>query len=130
MKYNQNMNRITYNKPELKQRRRKFRQDQTDAEKLLWSKIRNRQLNGLKFLRQYSVGDYVLDFYCPKVRLAVELDGSQHIEDKSQIYDEQRTKFLEQKGIQVVRFWNNEVINNLNGVLEKVVEICAGEQVL
>ena len=110
------------NNPKLKQRRRDLRRDQTDAEKLLWQKIRNRQLHGRKFYRQYSVGPYVLDFYCPKSKLAVELDGGQHAKDDRRAYDEHRCEYLKALGIEVMRFWNNEVMTNIEGVLIEIAQ--------
>lgn len=102
--------------------RKKLRKDQTEAERVLWSKVRNGQINGLKFFRQYSVGPYTLDLYCPKVRLAIELDGGQHDKPSEQSRDEKRTEFLNQNNIKVLRFWNNEVLNNIEGVYEKILE--------
>jgi very-short-patch-repair endonuclease len=106
----------TYNNPNQKSTRKTLRKNEKDAENLLWQKLRNKQVNGLKFLRQYGVGSYILDFYCSKLRLAIELDGGQHAEDQKFLYDKQRTKYLQQKNIKVIRFWNNEVMYNLNGV--------------
>ncbi len=111
-----------YNNPNLKSQRRVLRKNQTDAEKIIWKHLRNKQLKNLKFLRQYSIGSYVLDFFCPEIRLAIEIDGGQHIEEAHRIRDERRTEFLKQNGITVIRFWNNEVFNNTNGVLEKISE--------
>lgn len=78
------------NDPALKQRRRELRQDQTKAEELFWSKVRNKQMNSLKFFRQYSIGPYILDFYCPAMKLAVELDGGQHNVSEQREYDNTR----------------------------------------
>ena len=110
------------NNPKLKQRRRELRRNQTDAEKVLWHHLRNRQLNGIKFLRQYSVGPYILDFYSPKHKLAIELDGVHHTKDENQQYDEHRSDYLITHGIKVIRFWNNEVMKNMEGVLLKIAE--------
>ena len=109
-----------YNHPRLKSRRRRLRREQTDAERLLWSKLRNRQLRDVKFFRQYSVGPYVLDFYAPKHRLGVEIDGGQHAESDQTAYDENRTAYLGQYQISVLRFWNNDVLNNVAGVVEQI----------
>jgi very-short-patch-repair endonuclease len=111
---------FTRNDPALKQRRRELRRNQTDAEKVLWSKLRAKQFYGMKFFRQYSIGPYILDFYCPTLKLAVELDGGQHADKQNHDYDTARTEFLTIQGIKVVRFWNNEVLGNINGVLEKI----------
>ncbi len=75
------------NDPALKQRRRELRRNQTDAEKSFWANVRNKQFFGLKFFRQYSIGPYILDFYCPALKLAVELDGGQHLQCENQEYD-------------------------------------------
>ena len=110
------------NNPTLKQRRRNLRRDQTNAEKILWQRLRNRQLCGMKFFRQFSVGPYVLDFHCPKSNLAIELDGGQHAEDEKREYDKYRSEYLKSHGIEVVRFWNNEVMMNIDGVLIRITE--------
>ena len=106
----------------LKDRRKELRKNQTDSEQLLWSRLRNKQINELKFFRQFSIGFYILDFYCPTIRIAIELDGSQHMENKQKEYDDERTKFLEANRIRVLRFWSNDVIRNLQGVMERVLE--------
>ena len=94
---------------------RKLRTDQTDAEKLLWSRLRNRQL-GAKFVRQYPIGNYVADFAARSARLIVELDGGQH----NVAADADRTQALAADGFHVIRFWNNDVIENIDGVLEEI----------
>jgi len=106
-----------YNSEDLKERRRSLRRLQTDAERKLWQVLRGKQMEGARFVRQYSVGSYILDFYCPALRLAIEVDGSQHIDND---YDTKRTKYLKEKDITVIRFWNNDVLQNLNGVYEKI----------
>lgn len=112
--------RFFMNDPSIKSRRRLLRKHQTDAETRLWSKLRNRRFLGIKFFRQYSVGAYVLDFYAPSIQLAIELDGSQHAERKHQSYDVRRTAYLEDFGIRVIRFWDNEVLKNIDAVLESI----------
>lgn len=111
---------VKYNNSDLKDRRRELRKNQTDVERKLWAKLRNRSFHGLKFFRQYSVGYYILDFYCPTLKLAIELDGGQHGEEENRTYDNLRTNFLNTEGIKVLRFWNNDVMNNIEGVLEEV----------
>ncbi len=98
----------------------------TDAERRLWAALRNRRLADLKFRRQVPLGRYVLDFYCEDARLAVEVDGSQHAQRVA--YDEARTLWLASKRIRTVRVWNNDVIQNLAGVLE-IIDIESGENV-
>ena len=95
---------------------RQLRRQQTDAEQKLWSAIRNRQLAGLKFRRQVPIGAYIVDFYCHECRLVLELDGSQHLAQLE--YDDIRTCFLQ--GIRVLRFWNNEILSNIEGVLQQI----------
>ena len=95
---------------------RKLRANSTDVEKLLWSRLRARQL-GKKFVRQFPIGPYITDFACRSAHLAIELDGGQH----SETVDALRTEVIEAYGYRVVRFWNNEVIENLEGVLEAIV---------
>lgn len=97
---------------------RKLRQEQTDAENLLWSHLRAYRLGGLKFRRQQPIGPYVVDFFCPEMKLVVELDGGQHQERIS--YDQERDAWLQVEGYTVLRYWNNEVIGNLAGVLENI----------
>ncbi len=99
---------------------RNNRKKQTDVEILLWQKLRNRQLAGYKFHRQYPVDNYILDFYCLEKKLAIELDGSQHVVQKQ--YDEKRTADLQKYGIEIMRFWDNEALQNIEGVLERIVE--------
>ena len=84
--------------------------------------MRCRQLHGLKFFRQYSVGPYILDFFCPEIKLAVELDGGQHNEPESREYDAARSEYLRDHGIDVLRFWNNEVLLDVQGVLARIEE--------
>ncbi len=105
-----------FNKPLLKLHRRELRKNSTDAEKKLWSKLRVKQLNGFKFYRQFSAGPYILDFYCSSRRLAVELDGGQHAENRQMIYDKKRTDYLLKNKIHLVRFWDNDVLVNIDGV--------------
>ena len=108
------------NDQQLKERRRELRRNRTDAEKAFWARVRNKQFFGLKFFRQYSFGPYILDFYCPAKKFAVELDGGQHNLNDTKEYDAERTDYLNTFGVKVVRFWNNEVMCNLDGVLERL----------
>lgn len=92
----------------------------TPAERILWSQLRNRTLSGYKFRRQHPIDRYILDFYCPEARLAVELDGSGHAYIGRQEKDRTREAFLAAEGIRVLRFWNDEVRENLDGVLQAI----------
>ncbi|HEY1721633.1 MAG TPA: endonuclease domain-containing protein [Magnetospirillaceae bacterium] len=94
---------------------RRLRSNLTQAERRLWSRIRDKQLGGFRFRRQHPLGDYVVDFFCPEARLIVELDGGQHADNAR---DEVRTTWLKAHGYRVVRFWNNDVLGNVEGVLE------------
>jgi len=107
-------------RPEMTERARRLRRNLTDVERKLWQRLRRDQLNGLNFRRQHPVGPYVLDFYCPSIRLAIELDGGQHTFDRQRRHDERRTRWLEANGIKLLRFWNNDVTDNLSGVLESI----------
>jgi len=108
------------NDPTLKQRRRELRHNQTDAERVLWAKVRNKQFFGIKFFRQYSIGPYILDFYCPTMKLAVELDGGHHSQSGNREYDATRSEYLRTQGIDVMRFWDNEVLLDIQSVLSKL----------
>ena len=108
------------NIPDMKPFRRKLRKNMTAAEVALWVMIKNKQINGERFLRQYSVSHYVLDFYCPKHKLAVELDGAEHFTDEGREYDARRTEYLNSVGIRVIRFENLEVFNYPGQVLEEI----------
>jgi very-short-patch-repair endonuclease len=105
------------NDPALKKRRQELRRNQTDAEKVLWAHLRNKQFYEMKCFRQYSIGPYILDFYCPMIKLAVELDGGQHNQSENKEYDLARSQYLKSHGIDVIRFWSNEVLLNTEGVL-------------
>ena len=109
-------------RPTAKQREfaRQLRHESTDCEQLLWQRLRNRQLGGLKFRRQYPLPPYVLDFYCAELRLAVELDGGQHYADSALQRDERRSRFLQGLGIGVLRFSNREVLMQMAEVLAEI----------
>ena len=97
---------------------RRLRRDETQAEALLWRRIRARALLGRKFRRQHSIGPYVVDFVCIEARLVIELDGGQH--NRGAEGASQRTAFLERRGFRVLRFFNNDVLANFDGVLERI----------
>jgi len=104
-------------------RARRLRGDQTDAEEWLWYHLRNRRLRGWKFRRQHEINRYIVDFVCPDASLIVELDGGQPGDQL--IYDVRRTLELEAMGYKVLRFWNNDVLKNVEGVLEVILEALA-----
>lgn len=99
---------------------RYLRKSATDCERILWRELRNRNFGSYKFRRQHPIEQYVLDFYCPKVRLAVELDGSGHAYYFGRRRDQAREKFLLRKGILVLRFWNHQVYEELDCVLDTI----------
>ncbi len=101
---------------------RELRQKQTDAEKALWMRLRSRQLQGVKFRRQQPIGLYIVDFASFERKLIIEIDGGQHNEETIKERDEKRTIGLNESGYQIIRFWNNEVLTNLEGVLERIRE--------
>ena len=90
------------------------------AEIVLWSRLKSKSLDGYKFRRQYSVGKFVIDFYCPRLKLAIEVDGDSHFSDESEPYDKVRKDFIESFGISVLRFTNKEIYGNLGEVLAKI----------
>jgi very-short-patch-repair endonuclease len=98
-----------------------LRQRQTDAEKLIWERVRNNKLNGLKFYRQCPIGRYIADFYCVKLRLVIELDGGIHDEERQKIYDEIRQKAIESRKLIVLRIKNEVIIGNIEGVLDTIL---------
>jgi len=111
-----------HNKKILITQRKQLRNDATQAEKMLWYELRNSLLDGRKFRRQHSVGSYILDFYCPEERLAIELDGEQHERDKQKEYDKKRTEYLNGLKITVIRFKNTDVIFGRDSVVKKILE--------
>ncbi len=95
----------------------------TKPEVILWTQLKSRGCLGYKFRRQHSVGRYILDFYCHELYLAIEVDGSQHFELEALKYDQERTKYLNSLNIKVVRFTNDDILTNLNGVIDALEEI-------
>ncbi|MBI3675031.1 MAG: endonuclease domain-containing protein [Proteobacteria bacterium] len=102
-------------------RARTLRQNTTNAERILWSCLRETKLAGLHFRRQAPIGKYIADFACHQAKIVVELDGSQHGEDKRAQYDAARTAFLQSRGYQVLRFGNHEVVRDLHRVVDSIV---------
>ena len=110
--------------PKTKHQAIQLRKKSTPAERKLWSRIRDDQL-GVTFRRQHAVGNYIPDFCCPKAKLIIELDGSQHLEQEE--YDNERTRYLESLGYKVIRFWNNEVMKNVDSVILAVMNALEDE---
>jgi very-short-patch-repair endonuclease len=113
------MRKPIYNKQYFKDARRDLRKDSTHEEERFWFEVRNSKL-GFRFKRQESIGIYIVDFYCPKKKLAIEIDGSQHNENIE--YDEERTRYLNSYGIKVLRFWNEEINSDIDKVIDKVFQ--------
>ena len=109
------------NESEQKILRKELRSHATPAEAELWKMLKGRNADGMKFRRQQGIGPYVLDFYCPELRLCVELDGSSH--DYKYEYDEQRTEFLQNQGIRVLRFSNEQVWQGIDSVVDEIVRV-------
>ncbi len=103
------------------EKRHDLRNHSTPEEQILWEKLRKRQIGGLIFKRQHSVGGYILDFYCSSKRLAIEIDGSHHLDDEIKRYDEVRTEFLNSCNIKVLRFPNCQIRNDIQSVLLEII---------
>ena len=106
--------------PLTRDRARELRRESTDAGRMLWARLRNAQLMGAKFRRQHPVGPYLADFFCLRAKLVIELDGGGHDEEEQRRSDAKRSSYLETRGYQVLRFGNNEVTQNIDGVLENI----------
>ncbi|MFP6712735.1 MAG: endonuclease domain-containing protein [Rhodospirillales bacterium] len=102
------------------ERARSLRKNQTDAEKRLWSRLRRKQVSGYRFRRQVPIGPYIVDFFCPELKLIIEVDGGHHA--TTQAHDQRRTRWLESNGYPVLRFLNNEIFENLDGVVLKITQ--------
>ena len=109
----------------VRERARDLRKNPTEAERFLWRHLRRRQLGGFRFRRQHAIGPYILDFYCFEERVAIEVDGGQHTSQGA--YDSERTSFLESEGVRVLRFWNNQVLGEIEAVKHVILEGLASE---
>ena len=112
---------LPYN-PSLKEFSRELRKNMTEAEKLLWSRLRRKQLKGSQCYRQRIIGDFIVDFYCPCARLVIKVDGGQHYTGKGVDSDGRRDRFIEERGLRILRFSNRDVFENLDGVLKTIYE--------
>ncbi|HUL44089.1 MAG TPA: endonuclease domain-containing protein [Bacteroidota bacterium] len=111
-----------YNRHRDLEKRRRLRRNMPKAEAILWSKLRNRRMHGERFLRQYGVDQYVLDFYCPRLKLAIEVDGDSHCDPRAMQYDKRRQEHIESYGIHFLRFANHDVCGKLDGVCQDIFE--------
>ncbi len=114
---------MVYYNSELKPYSRKLRSNMTEAENLVWSKIRRRQIDGIQFYRQRMISSYIVDFYAPVVKLVLEIDGSQHLEVEHLEQDEHRDVFLNNLGIMVLRFDNHQVMFQLGSVIDRIYDV-------
>jgi len=112
-----------FNKPIHKQLRQKLRNESPQAEIILWRKLRGLQIRGLKFHRQYGIGSYIVDFYCPEIELVIEIDGDTHYQPDAKMNDELRNKKLAESNLKLLRFDNNDIYRNIRGVLDKIYEV-------
>ena len=112
---------LPFNK-KLKKHARELRKNMTDAERLLWSRIRRKQLKGYQFYRQKNIGNYIVDFYCPRGKLIIEIDGGQHYSKQGKKKDQIRDDYMARLGFTVLRFSDREVFKNIDEVLERVYE--------
>lgn len=110
-----------HNRPEQKIVRKRLRNHSTKAEIIFWQHLKAKQINGLKFRRQHGLGNYILDFYCPEKRLAIELDGNVHGFGDKTIHDKEIQAAIESLGIKVLRFYNTDVLLNIQGVLKTIL---------
>ena len=106
----------------LKPLARSLRANMTDAEQLIWSKVRRKQIDDFQFYRQKNIGQYIVDFYCPKGKLIVEIDGGQHYENEGMKKDQERDRYLQKIGFTVQRFSDIDVLKNIDGVVERIHE--------
>jgi len=104
----------------LKKFSRELRKNMTEAEKIMWQKIRRKQLKGYQFYRQKIIGNYIVDFYCPKAKVVIELDGGQHYDDRGKKKDEKRDKYLMSLGLKILRFSDRDFLKNQKKILEEI----------
>ena len=109
-------------KEKLKKLSRQLRSDMTDAERYLWSKLKNKQLDGYQFYRQKPIGNYIVDFYCPAAKMMIEVDGGQHFYNDGIKHDNERDAYINSLGLRVLRFTNIEVLKNMQGVIDSIIE--------
>ena len=112
-----------HNRRYLKEIRKSLRNNSTSAESVLWTILKNKQVAGLKFRRQHSIGNYIVDFYCPKLNLIIELDGEYHASYHAIIRDEKRDKYMESYGLTVLRFENRIVFENPEEIINQILEV-------
>lgn len=112
--------------PKVFRRAKELHRNMTPAEVRLWSRLRAHQLEGIHFRNQHAIGNYIVDFCAPRKKIIIELDGSQHLEQEE--YDRARTEYLQSKGYKVLGFWNNQVVNDIDGVIRAIIEAIEPER--
>jgi very-short-patch-repair endonuclease len=105
-------------------RARRLRRDQTEAEKKLWGRLRSKRLIQFRFKRQFPIGNFIADFACPQSKIVIELDGGHHADQMAK--DDWRTRLIEQRGFRVIRFWDNEVLTDIDGVVDRIAAALRG----
>jgi len=118
-----NRNEKIFNPKRTKEQRKYLRNNMTQAEVILWSELKGRKVLGYKFRRQHGIGNYIVDFYCPKLNLAIEIDGESHYTQKGKEHDNARSNYLEKLGISILRFSNPQVKQNLDNVVSKITSV-------
>ena len=111
-----------FNRTKEKTTRKRLRKNMPEPEVVLWSKLKGKSLNGFKFRRQYSVDKFVIDFYCPKLKLAIEVDGESHYSENAEVRDRERQYIIESFGISFLRFTNKEIYENIDGVMVRIIQ--------
>ena len=111
-----------FNHPDTKEYRRQLRRESTPSERMLWKKLCRRQVDGYKFRQQHGFGIYIMDFYCPELRLCIEVDGAVHDSPEAMQNDKDRTLFLNQHRIKVIRFRNEEIESDIESVIQRIKE--------
>ena len=109
----------------LKKYARKLRKNMTDSERALWARLRAKQLHGVQFYRQKTIGEYIVDFYAPGAKLVIEVDGSQHKEDDQMQKDQMREAYLSRLGLKILRFNSREVLKNTDSVVQRIYDVMA-----
>ena len=119
-----------FNKKEMKGLRQSLRNNMPPAERILWKQLKGKQLERYKFRRQHSIDEFILDFYCPQARLAIEIDGDSHYDTGQPKFDVDRSRKIESHGIKIIRFTNPEIYESLDGVLEQILKQLKGNHLL
>jgi very-short-patch-repair endonuclease len=118
---------LLFNLTDKKKVRRRLRDTMKPAERILWERLRKKRCNGFRFRRQYGVGAFIVDFYCPSLSLAIEVDGSIHNEIAVGQYDRWRQEWIESVGIRVIRFTNDDVVHRIDSVIERIIAAAEGK---